>query len=365
MKYSQYLLFFFISVGLAYSNSGLIEGTVVDEYGIPLQYVNVYINASTFGSVTDVNGHFQINNIPFRKIVLVAQLAGYESYSIDLVILDHAKQFINIKLKEQINLYNFVEVIGKDGKEWRSLFKKFKKNFFGNSKLAKKCEIINKYDLDFRLQNDSIFVSSEKPIRLINSYLGYEILITLVEYIDSKKSGLSYQVNYHFKDLARTKESMKYEIRRAKIYYHSPKHFFKSLYHRKLKYNNFVIGKYTRAFDRFMYFDTTFNEDSVLASYHIKGFKEVKLKQKLTIKHLYMSNTDWYNQKIPQEKKFSHLKNLHNSKVIISSNGEMLNSNLIENAGYFAFYRFSGKLPLDYAPKPKILKSIINGDINL
>ncbi len=146
------------------------------------------------------------------------------------------------------------------------------------------------------------------------------------------------------------------------MYYHSPKHFYKSLYNNNLFNNNFYIGRYHKFGKKLFYFDKLYTVDSVLFNYPLKGFKEILLKKKLSIKHLNISDSDWFGHIKPIAKEFSHLKQLYGSKIIISSNGDHEDSNLIEYSGYFTFYRFSGKLPTNYEPNKMFLKEIINNN---
>ena len=50
------LLFSFWSFG----QSSIIQGTVTDESGAPLVGVNVVIQGTTLGTITDANGNYQI-----------------------------------------------------------------------------------------------------------------------------------------------------------------------------------------------------------------------------------------------------------------------------------------------------------------
>ena len=112
-----------------------VEGFVYDSQRKPLRFANVYISGTTIGIQTDSIGFFSLKEIPYGTQNLVVQLEGYRYFNTVFDIITNEKQHLSIKLEEEIKRRNTVEVIGKDGKEWRSLFKIFEQEFFGQSKL--------------------------------------------------------------------------------------------------------------------------------------------------------------------------------------------------------------------------------------
>jgi len=62
------------------SSTGKIAGTVKDSKG-PLTGVNVYLEGTTLGSSTDVDGFFVVDNIEPGKYVLKVEYVGYKSIS--------------------------------------------------------------------------------------------------------------------------------------------------------------------------------------------------------------------------------------------------------------------------------------------
>ena len=83
---------------LAYSTmfgqtTGNIKGKILSERnGVP--YANVGIGGTTFGSSSDEQGNFKINNIPTGKYTLQASAIGFKNY----------KKTVEIKPNETISI---------------------------------------------------------------------------------------------------------------------------------------------------------------------------------------------------------------------------------------------------------------------
>jgi len=71
----------------------LLRGKVIDEFGLPLSNVAVYLDTLNLGSMTDAQGLFQFN-IPsaYQERQLVFQLLGYEQQKLAIVALEQIDQ---------------------------------------------------------------------------------------------------------------------------------------------------------------------------------------------------------------------------------------------------------------------------------
>ena len=77
-----------------------------------------------------------------------------------------------------------------------------------------------------------------------------------------------------------------------------------------------------------------------------------------------MSNEDWVDHMKAMARQYSHLLHLDNTKIVISENGNLQGTSLIENSGYFAFYRFTGLLPFEYIVNENSLNKVISEQDN-
>lgn len=80
-----FLLLFFSQIVLG-STKGKISGTVVDaENGEPLIGANIFLESTTLGAASDLDGRFLILNVPEGKYTLVVSVVGYAETRIENV----------------------------------------------------------------------------------------------------------------------------------------------------------------------------------------------------------------------------------------------------------------------------------------
>lgn len=53
----------------------VVQGTVTDHTGMPLVGVNVVVKGATIGTVTDIDGHFDLPNVPKGATLLFSYIA--------------------------------------------------------------------------------------------------------------------------------------------------------------------------------------------------------------------------------------------------------------------------------------------------
>ncbi len=85
----------------------IITGTITDENQKPMPGVNILIEGTTIGAISDMNGKYSIN-IPSGDAVLVFSFIGYESQNVKV----DNKAVINIKLNPILSALDEVVVIG-------------------------------------------------------------------------------------------------------------------------------------------------------------------------------------------------------------------------------------------------------------
>ncbi|MBU2584288.1 MAG: TonB-dependent receptor [Bacteroidetes bacterium] len=82
-------LFFILSAAVIYpGQTGKIAGTVRDKNtGEPLIGVNIFMEKTTMGAASDVNGDYFILNIPPGEYTIIASMIGYQSMKVTNVII--------------------------------------------------------------------------------------------------------------------------------------------------------------------------------------------------------------------------------------------------------------------------------------
>lgn len=83
-----------------------ISGTVFDSKNDPLLGVNVYLEGTYDGGMTDINGAFKFTTEEPNAVILVASFLGYETFRVEKIVADLNN--ISIKLRESMNELNTV-----------------------------------------------------------------------------------------------------------------------------------------------------------------------------------------------------------------------------------------------------------------
>ena len=87
MKKFLLFSFLFLQIAVAFSQSTGVKGFVYDkETGEPAIFINVYIEGTTMGASTDLNGYFVVNKIPAGRYQLVVSALGYDTIRESIVI---------------------------------------------------------------------------------------------------------------------------------------------------------------------------------------------------------------------------------------------------------------------------------------
>ncbi len=85
-----------------------IKGKVVTDEE-PLAFATVGLEGTTYGTITDIEGNFEISNIPNGNYILRASATGFRSYSQSIEVSSNQPSSIQIKLNE--DLLNLEEIV--------------------------------------------------------------------------------------------------------------------------------------------------------------------------------------------------------------------------------------------------------------
>ena len=111
----------------AYAQSITVKGTVKDTAGESIIGANVVVKGTTNGTITDLDGHFQLD--ANKGDIIVISFIGYQSQELP------AAPVMNVVLKEDTEQLDEVVVIG---------YGSVKKNDLSGSVVAIKAEDMNK-----------------------------------------------------------------------------------------------------------------------------------------------------------------------------------------------------------------------------
>lgn len=227
----MFFFFHFCTLTAQYNYS--ITGKIADsKTGEPLQYVNVYLSQTTFGSSTNEEGVYKIQNVPKGKYQLVASIIGYKPVIKSIELKNEKEVEINFNLTETVYELNEINVDGRSPQKWLEQLELFKKLFLGENQFAEKCVLQNETKLEF-IENDVLFFASiNEPLQIINYALGYKINAVLKNFsYDKMKRIISYEIYPSFTEIVpSTPDSLNdFIANREKVYFGSSAHLLTTL----------------------------------------------------------------------------------------------------------------------------------------
>lgn len=264
---SRFYHFLFFGLSLMLSNSILgqgikIIGKVTDaETKEALPNAHIFIDQTTLGVVSDVNGHYVLEGIQDGEVKIVFSYVGYEPYS-KIITVSGADISISAQLKPQEEILQNVDVKDSRDKEWEAQLKEFKKVFLGEGEFARACTLSNPWVLEFTYTKATrLFVATASaPLLIENNALGYTIDCTLQEFRFSDKF---YKIKglYRFNEVNTldAKEATRWTRNRRKAYQSSIRFLLKSIIENNVAENGFQLY-----YDNRLTFPTTlgsFTED--------------------------------------------------------------------------------------------------------
>ncbi|WP_157359843.1 carboxypeptidase-like regulatory domain-containing protein [Algoriphagus mannitolivorans] len=178
----------FLWIGLlllfsTFLNAQTISGIVTEKgTGKPLPFANVFINNSTLGAATDMEGKFSISgNIP-EEFELVASFVGFRTATVLIQRKGRQSYTQNFELVFLEDQLSEVELKAKRDRGWERNLKKFKEVFLAvpDDPYGRDIELLNPWVLDFEtIKPDKGFnytqASAQLPLKIVNKALGYQI----------------------------------------------------------------------------------------------------------------------------------------------------------------------------------------------
>lgn len=248
-----------LCIPVAVHGQNTITGTVLDSLTQErLQYVTVYINGTTKGTVTDADGHFELKDVSYPATVIFS-FVGYKPQAHDIV---RNPGHLSIELKPNIDLPEVV-ITGKKVK--RKDLSYFKSMFLGDDRWGRHATIRNEnvimienthytrkvavndigYEVDEKVSVFNAWAS--EPLIIDLPLLGYVLYVDLVYFTVEHIGGntLCDMLGYfYYKPYTIGKESklVSFEKNRRQAYYNSSQHFLRSVYENRLEENGYILA---------------------------------------------------------------------------------------------------------------------------
>ncbi|RYY12491.1 MAG: carboxypeptidase-like regulatory domain-containing protein, partial [Chitinophagaceae bacterium] len=228
-----------------------IAGRVLNgETGAAIPNASVFITNTSKGTVTSVEGTFELKGIPAGNYDLIIASVGYGtqvySFSADKLPLQ-LKIYLEPKAAELEAV--IVEPYEKDG--WEKWGRFFIENFIGTTAASKLCRIRNYKTLRFRhsKKRNVLTAVADEPLIIENRELGYRITYQLEDFTyDFNENTLFYLGYTLFEDMAKDTSNIpkRFIKERHAAYNGSIVHFIRSLYNNKLVENGFEVRRVQR-----------------------------------------------------------------------------------------------------------------------
>lgn len=243
-------LLFLITVLINYSGvTQEIKGTVIDaKTKAPIETATVYFDNTTIGVITNRKGEFSIKYSDAIQSSLIISFLGYEKK----IITDYReKNNLIIFLQEKRESLNEVIINANDGMTRKQKLRYFKREFLGNSRFGKSCEILNEDDiiLIYNKKNRTLTANSISPIKVKNKALQYLLTYDINSFtltfnysqnnIFNIKS-VGFYGNTYYEDLKDINQQKAIK-NRSKAYSGSRLQFMRSLYAQTFKENKYQL----------------------------------------------------------------------------------------------------------------------------
>jgi hypothetical protein len=220
-----------------------IKGQVLEGLtGQGLPFANVFLNNTSIGTTTDINGEFELECI-FNSEVVVSYI-GYESVMFRLQH-EHIGKIFQINLQPKETMLNEIKVRAKRGKEWYRNLEIFKLTFLGQSEFAQNCRITNPEILRISRDKETkmLEVFTDEILEIENPSLGYKIHYILKDYkYNLDKQYVSFAGFANFEPMEGPPYKQRdWEKNRQKTYYGSPMHFARALTNKNLANEGFQV----------------------------------------------------------------------------------------------------------------------------
>ncbi|MEM9673698.1 MAG: TonB-dependent receptor [Bacteroidota bacterium] len=110
-----FFLFLFLSASvlLAQTDTGTIQGTVTDNENNPIPGLNVALEGTTLGNITDVDGTYMITNIPTGPYQLIVSGVGYQTLERSVEITGGQATQLDFTLQTSLMQLQEVEIMGR------------------------------------------------------------------------------------------------------------------------------------------------------------------------------------------------------------------------------------------------------------
>lgn len=271
-----FLFFYFSTIFFLGAQTEMISGIVLNgEDDSPLSAASVFINNSSKGTTTDLEGKFSLPILKGRSFELVVTYAGFNS-AIVSITPENLPDFQTIKIFPKNENLEEVSILIPEKNGWAKWGKFFTEVFIGKSEFASQCNLVNPKVLKFYhdKNSDKLVATAREPLIIQNEALGYLVKFQLekFEYDFSKRIAL-YTGYSFFDDLgkANARKRRRWRYNRKEAFTGSFMQFFRSLYNNTLSKEGFEVHEKIRIPNSDSLFEELYRRDSTQDKITLNG----------------------------------------------------------------------------------------------
>lgn len=246
-RLSVLLLVLILPPGSAVGQSH-VSGVVVNaNTSEPLSSAQVFVEGGTRGTVADDQGRFQLKGLAPGRYTVAAAMMGYEPERRSVIVEDSAPKgdgtpSLRFELRPDPIEMRGVTVEG-SREEWAERLEEFREAFFGTVPTAEKCSFVNPEVLAFEETEDALVTHAEKPLRVRNDALGYELTYHLSEYVKHPERRMRFGlVEFDTLEAPSPEQRQAWREARRETYRGSFTHFIDALRSNALEREGFVVS---------------------------------------------------------------------------------------------------------------------------
>ncbi len=236
-----------------------ITGVVLnEETNKPIPLVEVFISGSTFGSITNEEGKFELETT-YLPCQLIASHISYAPFN---KLID-AESRTDLTIRLIPYQHEIKEITVESMSRRKDNMALFKRGFLGWDDIASTCTILNDSVLSFTWDSLVFTATAHQPVLIDNPKLGYRIKIILKNFkliykpedykrihrgrkIKPDVTGAIYHIasNFYYSPYppGTKREQERIEKTRLRVFYGSKMHFLRALYSGQLKVHGYEIN---------------------------------------------------------------------------------------------------------------------------
>ncbi len=351
-----------------------ISGTVYDENGNPLNDVNVFLDGTTIGISSDIDGNYKLEFIPPGYYNIVFSHVGYQNAVYQISETNGGARIQTHRMVLDLGELEEVEVISnritRSESNWQQHYLVFRKEILGQSQNAQQSVIENPETIGFTFDEDNnvLHAFAKEPLQIRNDANGYRINYFL-ESFKKEESELRFRGKIRFRNITPMNgaERRKWKKNRKKSYNGSFNHFKKSLLSGELKKEGFRIYSIKNVNNLEIKKENELTESDILV---FKGdHYELDFKNYLAIEYrkeqesedflkssdfVRVSNAEYIGPAgflVKEPVNQISVLRLLRSSVRLDLSGEVMDRFGLTTYGYWAWERTADLVPINYDPK--------------